>query len=371
MPIDFPSNPQVNDIITDGATTWIWSGSFWDIRPTTSPTFTGITADSLTADEITVTDIDITNLTVTGTVTGIDTELTLDELTDVNASSPTNGQVLSYNSSTTTWSPVTLSSTFTGGTVPNPINITSVSNSSSTSTGSLVSSGGIGLAGNAYVGGHLAVFNNYIDLKARSEIRFSDTDSSNYVGFRGASTIASNVVWTLPSADGSVGQVLQTNGAGTLAWANVSGSGSGGTVAGTDTQIQYNDNNAFGASASFTYNSDTNTMTVVNVSSSGTIIATNNTASTNSTTGAVTVTGGVGIGGQLNVAGTVNKFTSSQASSSTTTGAVVVTGGVGVGGGMYVGGNINATTAPTDSDHVTNKSYVDSNILAFSMAFGV
>jgi len=62
-----------------------------------------------------------------------------------------------------------------------------------------------------------------VTLNAQGDVRFSDSDSSNWVAFQGASTIASNVTWTLPSADGSSGQVLQTNGLGTLSWATPSG----------------------------------------------------------------------------------------------------------------------------------------------------
>jgi hypothetical protein len=57
-----------------------------------------------------------------------------------------------------------------------------------------------------------------VTLNAQGDVRFADSDSSNYVAFQGASTIASNVTWTLPSTDGTNGQVLQTNGTGTLSW---------------------------------------------------------------------------------------------------------------------------------------------------------
>lgn len=46
---------------------------------------------------------------------------------------------------------------------------------------------------------------------------------SNYVAFRAPSSIAANVTWTLPGVDGSSGQFLQTNGAGTLTWASTQG----------------------------------------------------------------------------------------------------------------------------------------------------
>ena len=59
------------------------------------------------------------------------------------------------------------------------------------------------------------------DFTFPADIRLKDADGSNYVGFQSASTVASNIVWTLPSADGSSGQVLQTAGNGTLSWTTV------------------------------------------------------------------------------------------------------------------------------------------------------
>lgn len=44
-------------------------------------------------------------------------------------------------------------------------------------------------------------------------------NGTNYVGFKSADSVASNLTWTLPNADGANGQVLTTNGSGTLSWA--------------------------------------------------------------------------------------------------------------------------------------------------------
>jgi len=52
---------------------------------------------------------------------------------------------------------------------------------------------------------------------------YEDTDNgTNYVGFMAPASIASNVQWTLPNADGSANQVLQTNGSGVLSWSTPS-----------------------------------------------------------------------------------------------------------------------------------------------------
>ena len=55
-------------------------------------------------------------------------------------------------------------------------------------------------------------------LQAQGDLRWADSDSSNWVAFQAPSTVASNLTWTLPATDGSSAQVLTTNGSGTLSW---------------------------------------------------------------------------------------------------------------------------------------------------------
>ena len=61
-----------------------------------------------------------------------------------------------------------------------------------------------------------------IRVNATGELKLYDSDDSNYVSFKSAGTVSSNVAWVLPSADGSSGQALTTNGSGTLSWATAS-----------------------------------------------------------------------------------------------------------------------------------------------------
>jgi len=61
-----------------------------------------------------------------------------------------------------------------------------------------------------------------IRVNATGELKLYDSDDSNYVSFKSAGTVSSNVAWVLPSADGSSGQMLSTNGSGTLSWATAS-----------------------------------------------------------------------------------------------------------------------------------------------------
>ena len=83
-----------------------------------------------------------------------------------------------------------------------------------------------------------------LTLNAQGDLRFADADSSNWVAFQAPATIASNVTWTLPAADGTSAQVLSTNGTGTLSWA--SAGGGGGSPGGSTTQVQYNNAGSFG-----------------------------------------------------------------------------------------------------------------------------
>ena len=61
-----------------------------------------------------------------------------------------------------------------------------------------------------------------IRINETGELKLYDSDSSNYVSFKSAGTVSSDVAWVLPSADGSSGQMLSTDGSGTLSWATAS-----------------------------------------------------------------------------------------------------------------------------------------------------
>ena len=63
-----------------------------------------------------------------------------------------------------------------------------------------------------------------VTVNAQGDVRFGDSDSSNYVGFQAPAVVAADLTWTLPAADGTNGQVLGTNGTGTLAWVAAGGS---------------------------------------------------------------------------------------------------------------------------------------------------
>lgn len=79
-----------------------------------------------------------------------------------------------------------------------------------------------------------------LTVNAAGELRLADTDSSNYVGFKSAGTVSANKIWTLPSADGTSGQVLSTDGAAVLSWATAGGA-SVATPSATGTITSYID----------------------------------------------------------------------------------------------------------------------------------
>ena len=89
-----------------------------------------------------------------------------------------------------------------------------------------------------------------VTLNAQSDLRFADSDSSNWVAFQAPATVASNVTWTLPAADGTSNQVLATNGSGTLSWATAGG---GASISAGDSKVEVTDT---GSDGTIVFNTD-------------------------------------------------------------------------------------------------------------------
>ena len=108
--------------------------------------------------------------------------------------------------------------------------------------------------------------------------------------------IATNINFTLPSADGTNGQALTTNGSGVLAFSTVVSA-----PAGSNTQVQFNNSGAFGASSSLTWNGSVLTSAGFSGPLNGTVGA--STASSGAfttvtaSTAIGTASGGTGLGG--------------------------------------------------------------------------
>jgi hypothetical protein len=158
-------------------------------------------------------------------------------------------------------------------------------------------------------------------LNAQTDLRFADSDSSNWVGFQAPATVTADVLWTLPATDGSNGQVLTTNASGTLSW--------------TSKSIAIQDETA---SASTHY-------VMFTTATSGNL-ATANVSTTKATYQPST--------GRMTLAG-------AQTASNITSGTLVVTGGVGISGALYVGADI-YSYASSDIRLKENLSKIDNSL---------
>lgn len=58
-----------------------------------------------------------------------------------------------------------------------------------------------------------------VNVTAQGDVRFEDTTGGQYVALRAPGTVATNVTFTLPGADGSANQAIVTNGSGVLSFA--------------------------------------------------------------------------------------------------------------------------------------------------------
>jgi hypothetical protein len=72
-------------------------------------------------------------------------------------------------------------------------------------------------------------------LANQTPLRFGDSDNSHYVALRSPATVTTNVTWDLPATDGTVDQVLKTNGSGVLGWSSGGVFASTSEVSGTHT----------------------------------------------------------------------------------------------------------------------------------------
>ena len=66
-----------------------------------------------------------------------------------------------------------------------------------------------------------STFTDNIIVDNQKELRFEEASGSgnNYVGFEAPATLGGDQIWVLPTADGTSGQLLKTDGSGNLGWA--------------------------------------------------------------------------------------------------------------------------------------------------------
>jgi hypothetical protein len=198
--------------------------------------------------------------------------------------------------------------------------------SSSTSTGALVSAGGLGIAGNAFIGG------TFVNQSTTS----SFGTNSGSLTLAGGLGIAGNAF-----IGGTFVQQNNTSSVGTNSGAItvVGGVGIAGNAFIGGTFVQQNTTSSFSTSSG--------SITVAggvgiagNAFIGGTFVQQNTTSSVGTNSGAITVAGGVGIAGNAFIGGTAT-IQSTQATLSASSGALVVTGGAAVGQTLSVGGRLN------------------------------
>lgn len=116
-------------------------------------------------------------------------------------------------------------------------------------------------------------FRNSNDANAGTILLYESANASgdSYVGLRAPTTIASDYTLTLPTADGSNGQALVTDGSGNLSFSTVSGSGTiDGTGAANKIAI-WSDTDTLTNDTDLSWASSTNTLSATNVTASGTV----------------------------------------------------------------------------------------------------
>lgn len=132
-----------------------------------------------------------------------------------------------------------------------------------------------------------------LEINTQGDVRFYDSNSSNYVGFQSPGTVSSDVTWTLPAADGTENQVLTTDGSSALSWSDPLISRTT-TTTNAARYLTFSDANTTDAISGVEVNGN-----LQYNPSSGQLQLTDNTASTSKTTGTLVVTGGVGISGAI------------------------------------------------------------------------
>ena len=116
------------------------------------------------------------------------------------ATFPTSGVVVTQTATETL-----TNKTFNGAT----INGASISGSTTINTSSTIDSGAHTVSGNVTILGNSTTANKLV---------LNDKGTTNALAFKAPDTLTGSTTWELPASDGTSGQVLSTNGAGTLSW---------------------------------------------------------------------------------------------------------------------------------------------------------
>jgi hypothetical protein len=216
-----------------------WNGSTWTAGTVTGGGSGVSSLNTLTGgltlaagSNVTITDNGTDTITVASTGGG---SSTLDGLTDVSATSPTNGDVIVYASGTSTWTtsgalqnlvallkqPTTDTTTIEADT-NNKVTI------DKTSAAEKVVATVDGTDALVIKDTHVETKGVIVENQGRLTLRETTANGTNYIGFQAPASVTTSTNFVMPDGDGTAGQFLKTDGSANLSWATPSGGGGGG-----------------------------------------------------------------------------------------------------------------------------------------------
>ena len=192
------------------------------------------------------------------------------------------------------------------------------------------------------------------------------------INFTSAPNVTLGTVANIHISGGVSGYFLRTDGAGNLSWAAGGGGGGNGTPGGNTTEVQFNDNGVFGASANFTFNPFSYVLTVPTLYSNAVSIANTITVNTSANISNTTLNYTTVVNGSLNASNTANVNLGSVANihiQGGTNGYVLATDGAGNlswtagggGGGNGTPGGSNTQIQYNDAGSFGGSSYLTFN----------
>jgi hypothetical protein len=208
-------------------------------------------------------------------------------------------------------------------------------------------------------------------LLAQGELRLGDSDSSNYVGFKSPGTVGTNLIFTLPSSDGSAGQALVTDASGTLSFAAAGATITSDTSTDTDFLLYFASTTSGALTAvkqdsGLIYNPSTGSL-----SSAVFIGALTGNASTATTAATLTTTRAIEVSGA--VTGTAN-FDGSAAINIVTTATsdptITLTGAVTGAGTLTNLGSVSIATTNTADPTITLGGDLSGSVTLTNLASG-
>jgi hypothetical protein len=224
----------------------------------------------------------IGNTTITATSDGISINggngnVTAENLTDVPAANVI-GQVSNALVSSTVYTNAQPNITSVG-------TLTSVTVTGNANVGNLLATGnvvGSNVTANQYLTALNANLTGAVSLGGAVSIgALGSLTSLSNVNFNSSPNITLGTVSNIHISGGVSGYFLRTDGAGNLSWAVGGGGGGNGTPGGNTTEVQFNDNGVFGASANFTFNPFSYVLAVPTINT--TTVSVGNTLTVNTT----------------------------------------------------------------------------------------